>query len=641
MCGIAGYFTKTSEASDTLQAMIRSIAHRGPDGEGQWQQGRVALAHRRLSIIDLSPEAAQPMHSADGTLHIVFNGEIYNYKDLRQQLLGNGTQCRTGSDTEVILHLYQAHGMAAFKLLRGMFALAMWDDSKKELLLVRDRLGIKPLYYLFDDDGIFFASEIKAIAVARPKLTFDRSSFWRFLRTSTFMEPDTVFNEIKRVQPGTCMTVSGSGIIVTKFWSLDEVYAVPVVHYASEGSAIQKFSDNLEDAVKYHMVADVPVGAFLSGGLDSSIVVSCMKRVEPGQAVRTFSIVFPEEHGRYDESSFSRAVSNHVGTDHAEVTFRPDFLNDLDELAWHCDEPFGILSSYALYYLARHASQFTKVVLTGDGGDELLAGYQGYTNMPVPYPPPARFALRIAGDVARVVQRLSPVLRDQLTVAWIKLLRKGESDGVWFSEHNAYVGSLCYGALNDEFTSEAWQSWSRNSGAEYYEAIAGDSSLRRMLYSSMKARLVDEMLTKVDRMTMAHSLEARVPFLDHRLVESSVSLPDSLKLKEVNGKKTGKYILKKAAEAYLPHDIIWREKHGFDVPFSEWLLRGHLDAIKDSIMNGWLVQERILNRKRIERLLQDHRDRHADHGQFIANLMIFERWYQVYATRIPGFSLSF
>lgn len=643
MCGIAGRVTFSADnvRQETIESMTDSLAHRGPDGRGLWTSRHVGLGHRRLSIIDLSAEAAQPMHSADGGLHIVFNGEIYNYRDLARTLESGGRKLRTNSDTEVILHLYALHGMKAFEMLRGMFAFALWDSGKNELLLVRDRLGIKPLYYLSDGKRFLFASEIKAIAVASPQLTFNKASFFRFLRTATSQGTETVFTEVKRLEPGCILRVSADHQELHRYWDLRTIFDQPISNPENETEAIRGFQDVLSEAVKYHLVADVPVGGFLSGGLDSSTVMGYMRLVAPETDIKTFSIAFPQSPG-FDEQKYAKEASRHLNTIHTAVEFKGDFLRDIDALAWSCDEPFGILASYALYALAREASKKTKVVMTGDGGDELLAGYQGYLKSTQGYAIPIRAMLRVGGELSRFLTPITPVFPNQFITAWIKALRKTGTDGFRFSEQTAYSSVLDFAVLNDEYISEAWKIWRDNNGALYYDALSGDSDLRRKLFSSLKVRLVDEMLTKVDRMTMAHSLEARVPLLDHVLVEHVIKLPDDLKLCRTSDSKVeGKYILKRAAESVIPRELIYREKHGFDIPFHQWLMEGVFRELGDLIMNGVLVREHILDRDRLSRMLDQHHSGKSDHAQLIANLFVFERWFHVYTTRIPGFHLAF
>jgi len=639
MCGISGFTSFESDVVDrnTVERMTDSLAHRGPDGSGVWMAPNVGLGHRRLSIIDLSDDAAQPMHSADATLHIVFNGEIYNYQELAREVTAAGRQMRTHSDTEVILHLYAMHGSGAFEKLRGMFAIGLWDGRQEELILVRDRLGIKPLYYSLSGKSLFFASEIKAIAIARPRLTFDKKSFWRFLRTSTSQGIDTVFAEVKRLEPGTFLKFSGNGIDMRRYWDLHTHFQRPIRQIESEEKAVMEFREALTESVRYHMVADVPVGGFLSGGLDSSTVMGFMRRVAPATDIKTYSIVFPQSPG-FDERRHSEAASRHLVTDHTAIEFKVDFLREMDELAWSCDEPFGILASYALYALSREAHNTTKVVLTGDGGDELLAGYQGYLKSTAGYPISIRAILSFAGECLRLVAGATPAFRKEFSTVWIKALRKTGTDGFRFSEQTAYTSVLDYSILNDEYVSEAWKTWRENIGASYFDALSGDSELRRKLFSSLKARLVDEMLTKVDRMTMAHSLEARVPLLDHVLVEQSIRLPDNLKLKRLTGAKPeGKYILKRAAEEVIPRELIYREKHGFDIPFHQWLMDG-IPEIVEIIMNGVLVREKIVDG---DNLMKHLRSGLSDHAQLIANLLVFERWFKAYTTLVPGFQLAF
>jgi len=641
MCGIAGYLTFQKEADvlTTIHTMSETLGHRGPDGEGFWSGRDVGLAHRRLAIIDLSDSAKQPMHSIDGQVHLVFNGEIYNFRDLTTKVAEAGFQLKSHSDTEVLLCLYHKFGPSAFSMLRGMFAFAIWDERVNSLVLVRDRLGIKPLYYMHNKNGFAFASEIKAIASVWSQLTFNRTSFWKFLRTGTYQDVDTVFNEVSRLQPGSYMTVTKGRVTTTCFWELGSHFLAPPFHFETEGSAINALDEELQESLQYHLVADVPVGGFLSGGLDSSVVMSEMRRVEPSIEISTYAIVFPGQSNQYDESVHAGAVGNLISANHHAIPFHARFLEDLDSLAWYCDEPFGIIASYALYTLAKEASKQVKVVLTGDGGDELLAGYQGYTKPPVSWNGVTKAILRGASSFIHGLSFSG--ISDASTIAWIKLMRKAGSEGLMYTEQTAYTSALNFAMVNPDYLLEAWKSWATNQGAVSYDALGGSTTLQRMLYSSMKARLVDEMLTKTDRMTMAHSLEARVPLLDHQLVEFCLRLPDELKLRRVDTRYEGKYLLKKVAEKLLPRELIYRQKHSFDVPFSEWLLEPGMEERLYSLLEGVLVHNGVLIKEKVEKLIVEHKMGVHDHGPFLTNVLIFEAWYEAYCKRIPGFKLVF
>ena len=642
MCGIAGILNFDGAKVDprSINRMTDIIRHRGPDGEGIWIDSNVGLGHRRLAIIDLDARASQPMVSANGQFVISFNGEIYNYKELQKIVLSKGLTLRTNSDTEVILCLFQIFGAEAIEMLRGMFAFALWDAGTKDLVLVRDRLGIKPLYYSLSARGIVFGSEIKAIAAVQPQLTFNTDAFWKFIRKSTYSDNETVFSEIKTVEPGTYLDISGGEVRLRRYWDLSAIFRNPVDYHLKEEDYIRRFHDEFSDAVEHHLVSDVPVGGFLSGGLDSSTVMAYMRKMRPGGDIYTTSIVFPEHPVRYNEETYSDAVSRHLNTLHEKVPFRDDFFEDMGELAWFGDEPFGIIASYALYRLAERSAQKVKVVLTGDGADEVLAGYQGYVSNVTPKYYSMRSVFRVASGLITMVSARAGMNTDILNSVWLKLKMHSEPTPYNYANSVTNAGAYYYLAFNQDYLLSAWESWHRNSSALSYEDLENDSELRRRLFSSMKTRLVDEMLAKVDRMTMAHSLEARVPFLDHKLVEFCVPMPDDLKVRSSPAGVKSKYILRKASESVLPADIVYREKHGFNHPIDIWV-RDNASQIGETVENGVLVKHGILDRTKMRRILREHAAGSKNHAGFVFNIFVFEKWYEAYKSRIDGFTMSF
>ncbi|MCK6371390.1 MAG: asparagine synthase (glutamine-hydrolyzing), partial [Gammaproteobacteria bacterium] len=505
MCGLAGMLRFDRAAPDlaALRRMTDTLAHRGPDGSGHWQEGPVALGHRRLAIIDLSVAANQPMESADGGLVIVFNGEIYNYRELAQSLAEAGLPCRTNSDTEVILNLYRLQGVQCLARLRGMFAFAIWDKAQQRLFIARDRVGIKPLYYLRSSKVFAFASEIKAIAAAGcSALRVSRTALAGFLRFLVVPQPETIFDDIRKLEPGRYLVIGADGAV------REETYWAPPARAArddDEPGQVAALDAALRESVRYHMVADVPVGAFLSGGLDSSAVVSLMRHEAPGMELHAYSIGFPGQE-RYDETGWARRVAELKNIGFHAQTIDPRFLDDLPAMAWHLDEPFAVSSAYATWYLARHAARSLKVVLTGDGGDELLAGYRGYQNdaylrqlQPAHFWSLVRQALR-AGSRGRWLDR-----------ALAGIARSSGSEGLRYSQRVAYNTLHAIRlAMPREVFLGALDAWQDNLMARYYDEAPADDRLGRKLYAEFRTRLVDEMLMKVDRMTMAHSLEARV-----------------------------------------------------------------------------------------------------------------------------------
>jgi asparagine synthase (glutamine-hydrolysing) len=515
-----------------------------------------------------------------------------------------------------------------------MFAFALWDKRKGELLLARDRVGIKPLYVLRTPTTLAFASEIKAIAAAGlSMLRVDWRALGRMMRFLVVPQPETIFQDIRKLEPGRLLTSNANGEVRERtYWA--PAPAVGAMR-ADEEDQLSLVESALRDSVNCHLVADVPVGAFLSGGLDSSAVVALMRDLQPGREIRAFSVEFPGLQS-FDEGPFARKVAQLKQIDFHSTPVDADFANDLDRIAWHLDEPFAIGSAYATYYLARYAASELKVVLTGDGGDELFAGYEGYGNdrylqgsivgrladLNVSL---IRAASRTASGRAILVPRILP-----------GLLHRSGGEGLRYSEQ---VSQNNLGALSTALRPEAFvrcvQDWSDNLVAKYYDELSSPDRLARKLYADYKTRLVDEMLMKVDRMTMAHSLEARVPLLDHKLVELAFQLPSTMKRRALNGGGyESKYVVKRVMEKYLPRDIVYREKHGFNVPVGVWMGNGLSDRIGERLLGGALQEAGILSRRGVRRLLDGAgSDARANHGMLMA-LVALESWAEAYQQRV-------
>ena len=636
MCGIAGIvnFNGTSVDEDVLVAMTDVIAHRGPDSAGQWFGDAVGLGHRRLSIIDLSREADQPMVSSDGQAVIVFNGEIYNYQNLARQLDEKGMPCRSRSDTEVILNLYRIHGTDCLRYLRGMFAFAIWDRAKRQLFVARDRIGIKPFYYLHSPKAFVFGSEIKAVAVSgHCKLRMNMNGIAGYLRFLVVPQPDSIFDDVRKLEPGHYLVVTGDGTV------RDNVYWTPPVRSlrhesVAEEDSVAALDDVLRESVRYHMVADVPVGAFLSGGLDSSAIVSLMRAQAPTQKIDAFSITFP---GRvqYDEDLYARTVARLKGVTYHADTINEHFVGDLEKIAWHLDEPFAINSAYATYYLAQNAARNAKVVLTGDGGDELFAGYTGYQNN-------SYQQNRLLASFFEAGYRLCYFLGQRtgarnflLKRALIGLRRRSGSEGLRYSEQIAQSSLLAASLVfRPEVLLRCLGAWEHNLVAYYYDELADADQLRRKLYAEFRTRLVDEMLMKVDRMTMAHALEARVPLLDHEVVEWAFQQPSEMKLHMTEQGPVSKYILKKTMEKYLPAEIIYRRKQGFDIPVGDWLDAGLVDLIREKVMGGNLHRLGLVDQAGLQNLLRWHTDGHHQFTSVLMLLLAFESWIDAYQSHV-------
>jgi asparagine synthase (glutamine-hydrolysing) len=631
MCGINGIALSGrapggSVNRDTLVRMRDIIRHRGPDDEGLLLSGRVGLGHRRLSIVDVAA-GHQPMANEDGTLHIVYNGEIYNHADFRSELVARGHVYRTHCDTETILHLYEEEGARAVGRLRGMFAFAIWDENKEELFIARDRLGVKPLYYVHAGDGsLYFASEIKALLEARavsPELNY--AALPDYLANHGTTADETLFAGVKRLPPGHTLTWRDGQIKIEEYWD---------VHYATGGGDegaprsdedyVAEWGELFRDSVRLRLMADVPLGMFLSGGIDSSAIAAVMSGLvrEP---IKTFSVAFAEREA--NELAYARLVAEKFRTDHHEVVVSPeDFFAALPRLVWHEDEPLAHPSSVALYFVSRLAAQHVKVVLTGEGSDEILAGYERYykTMLQLSAGPhyhqwtPA--AARRA--IGRGIEALPPhsKVRHKLTRTFLCLEPNVES--LYFDNFAVFRRALQRELLTPETKERAGGGLDPYvSMRRYFTAADADTLLNRMLYADVKTYL-HELLMKQDQMSMAASIESRVPFLDHKLVEYTARLPERMKLRRG---LTTKYILRRAMRGVLPDQILTRRKMGFPVPVGKWF-RGNFRHVVDEYVLG----ERALSRGIFEppyvRQLFARHLAGENHSERLWALVNFEMW---------------
>ena len=610
MCGIAGIirWNQSPVNEGEIRSMCQAMVHRGPDEEGIYVTGGVGLGMRRLSIIDLAT-GQQPISNEDGSIWVVFNGEIYNYRELRRQLESRGHVLATSGDTETIVHLYEDFGERFVDHLRGMFAIAIWDGNQRRLLLARDRLGIKPLYYAERDGEIAFASELKPI-LELPHI--DRSLSWEavnHLFTSLVTSPaQSVVEGIKKLEPARIATATDDGILrVRRYW---DVKFQPNER-ATEGELVEELRAQLQDAVKVHMVSDVPVGAFLSGGLDSSAIVATMAPMNP-HPIKTFSIGFRE--GDYNELEHARRVAALVGTDHHDLILEPDVVPMVQDLAWYLDEPFGDTSAIPTYMVSKLAAEHVKVVLSGDGGDELFAGYDKYV---------VEDRERAYDSVPSPIKRLAGAVGGAMPDGM---------RGRRFLKHFGLTGFRRYLDAQTLIHTEEMQklfhpdAFANMAGHDPWADSmmhlqgAGDW-MSAIQYRDLQTYLPLDILTKVDRMTMAHSLEARPPLLDHKLVEFAATVPSRLRMK--NG--TTKYLFKQAMRGVLPDTIIDRTKQGFAVPLGRWF-RGPLAGFaRDILLSDASRQRGILNTAYIERLLQMHqRGRNLDLQLW--TMLSFELW---------------
>jgi asparagine synthase (glutamine-hydrolysing) len=611
VCGIAGIVRWDGRPvlEDEVRAMCQSMVHRGPDEEGVYLGAGVGLGMRRLSIIDLEG-GQQPISNEDGSIWVVFNGEIYNHRELRRQLTHNGHTFRTASDTETIVHLYEDLGARAVERLRGMFAFALWDSRRRQLLLARDRLGIKPLYYADLDDGVVFASELKPI-LQRPNIRRDLNweavgHLFTFLATPSSW---SIVKGVRKLEPARIATAAdGRGMRVERYW---DVEFQPDEH-SSEDELVEQLRELLVEAVKLHQISDVPVGAFLSGGIDSSAVVATMAQLTSGR-VKTFSIGFVEEN--YSELDHARRVAEQFGTDHRELVLRPDVAQIAEDLAWYLDEPFGDTSAIPTYMVSKLASEHVTVVLTGDGGDELFAGYDKY----------------VTEQRERRYDRVPDPIRKALGAVG-RAMPEGMA-GRRFLRHLALDGSRRYLDASTLFRTDELRRVFRR---EAFSRIAvhdpwarslrelgsvGSDWVAALQYCDLQTYLPLDILTKVDRMTMAHSIEARPPLLDHRVVEFAATVPARYRLRD----GTTKYLLKRAMRGVLPDGIIDRPKHGFAVPLARWF-RGELAGFaRDVLLSDACRQRDLFEPKYVERLIRLHNSG-RDLDLQLWTLLSFELW---------------
>ena len=629
MCGICGILDTAGRPIDknSLSAMGELLRHRGPDDAGSFLHTSpgpdpisVGLEHRRLSIIDLST-GHQPMFNETQEIAVVFNGEIYNYRELREVLLTKGHRFISDSDTEVLVHLYEECGEQFVEQLDGMFAIALWDARRKRLLLARDRVGKKPLYIYHRSNLLLFASEIKAI-LAHPAVErrIDDKQIPTYLIHGYIPTPQTFFGGISSLAPASVLLKDSLNPL--KQWSYwdfpfhrSNQEAVLSIDEASSG-----LRHHLRQAVKKRLIADVPLGVLLSGGVDSSVVTRLVTEVSNHRA-KTFSVGFPEDPS-FDETAHARRVATEYQTDHVELQIEPKSLDLLDRLLWHYDEPFGDASAIPTYLVAELARQHVTVVLNGDGGDELFAGYLRFWGTEV--------AERIPSIALPLLQRLFALLPASTVVRSRNLLRaKRFLDRASLPYLPRYVSWISYffaEELNQLMTDsiDGPHSMAQQLSVEsaYLDRVQGCSRIQQLLYLNAKTYLLDDLLVKMDRMTMAHALEARAPFLDHHLIDYVSKLPDKFKLKG----RQAKYLLKYAFRRELPRSILRRPKQGFGVPLDRWF-RGELKVyLMERLLAAGLVLHRYVRRDRLESMLKLHFERKQDANLRIWLLLTLSVW---------------
>jgi asparagine synthase (glutamine-hydrolysing) len=637
MCGICGKINLNNEPIDEalLKRMTLCLSHRGPDDEGLYIKNNIGLGHRRLSIIDLSPLAHQPMSNEDGTVWIVYNGEIYNFPELREALRKKGHLFRSKSDTETIIHLYEEYGVECLKYLKGMFAFAIWDEKDKSLFLARDRVGKKPLYYWYSSNTFVFASEMKSI-LQDEKFSRkpDYTAIHHYLTYQYVPSPWTAFEGIKKLPPAHHLLLKNGQITVKRYWKLSYLpkhsLSSPPFRKGGKGGFERVLSveiiQRLREAVRNRLISDVPLGAFLSGGIDSSTVVAMMSGIM-NEPVKTFSIGFKED--TYNELRYARMVAEKFRTDHTEFIVEPKALEVIDKLVWHYNEPFADSSAIPTYYVSKLAREHVTVILNGDGGDENFAGYGRYT----------------ANEFSRAMHRFFPTPLARALLPFVLMLPHGKDPANFFWRLKRflqeYVKSpemrnahwLCHfttemkdDLYTNDFSTRVLSMDSFDLLLDKYKEADANDFLDKTLYADVMMYLPDDLLVKVDVASMANSLEARSPFLDHEFMEFVAKIPAELKLKG----RTTKYILKEALKEILPDEVLFREKMGFGVPIDYWFRNELKEMAYDTLLSDRAIQRGYFKKGVVKKILDEHTSGRWNWHNHIWNLLMLELWHRMF-----------
>jgi asparagine synthase (glutamine-hydrolysing) len=623
VCGICGKLSFDRDAAlapALLKTMADTIEHRGPDDEGYYISGPVGFGFRRLSIIDLDT-GHQPISNEDGTIWIVFNGEIYNYRELRRTLESKGHAFRTQTDTEVIVHLYEEFGEACLEKLRGMFAFAVWDERRQTLLLARDRVGIKPLYYSLTGQSIVFGSEIKAI-LADPEVKAEvvPEMIDRFLTFFYVPGEETLFRNIHKLAPGYCLTVKNGTVTTRQYWDLQ---FEPTARSTKE--AEEELLALLEESVRLHMISDVPVGFLLSGGVDSTAMLS-LAAGKTEQRISSYTIGFSSP-GVIDERPYARLAAERFAADPHELTITAkEFADFLPKFAWHMEEPVCDPHAVALYFVSKLARDFVKVLISGEGGDEAFGGYQTYRG--IQWLERAKKLLGpLTGLFASGLTRMNGSLASDRIGKYAPLFSLAFEDYYYSRTSNpfTYFNSASHEFYSKDFAFAANKGVSLEAVKKYMESGNGYGVLNRMLYIDTKTSLPDDLLLKADKMTMANSIELRVPLLDHKVLEFAASLPEKLKVRNF----TTKYIVKSAFRDRIPREILNRPKAGFPVPYAQWLRTELKDWLRDVLLDRETISRGYFNRSEVEKLVSEH----SVSGRFskeVFSLVALELWHRTF-----------
>jgi asparagine synthase (glutamine-hydrolysing) len=624
MCGICGIFNLDGQTVDKelLQRMNNTLVHRGPDGEGYFIQSNIGLGHRRLSIIDIEG-GKQPMGNEDDSIQVVFNGEIYNFLELKKDLEAKGYRFRTRSDTETIIYGYEEWGEDIIQKLRGMFAIALWDSRNQKLLLIRDRIGKKPVYYYLGKDHISFASEIKALLMDKsiPK-EIDPIALDSYLSFGYVPSPLSIFKAIRKLPPAHVAVYRPGDFRVRQYWDLDmgnEAFPKP------EKEVLEELKSLFDEAVRLRLISDVPLGAFLSGGVDSSAVVASMAGLIGKEPVKTATIGFSDKS--FDEIEYARIVAKLYQTDHTEFVVNPDALKVLEDIVWHLDEPFADASAIPTYYVSKMARQKVTVALSGDGGDETFAGYinRYYMNRledSIRRKLPGFLKQNILGPMGEIYPKADFLPRPFRLKRFLSNLSHTFEQAYFRDMSFYFLPEMKEKLYRSEFKSAIKDINAFDILRDHFKVNQNPDITSRVQYVDIKTYLPEDILIKVDRMSMAHSLEVRAPILDHKLIEYVGSLPSTLKLKG----KESKYIFKKMLEDRLPKNILYRKKQGFSIPLASWLrneLKGFVEETLFLSQNGL---SSFFNLKYIEDLWRKHLSGRQNYAYPLWGVMMFSLW---------------
>ncbi len=619
MCGICGIINRDPDChivESDIKRMNDQIIHRGPDADGIYLNKNIAFGHRRLKIIDLEG-GIQPMFNNEKTVTIVFNGEIYNFREIRKELTEKGYIFRTESDTEVIIHAYTEYGENCVQYFRGMFAIAIYDSRLNKILLIRDRIGIKPVYYYLDEHILVFSSEIKPIlktikndtSVHLPSLDF-------YMSVGYVPGENTLFSDIKKLEAGHILTLQNNKINIRQYWNLSDT---PCSNVSFEQS-LQEFDELFKESVKMRMISDVPLGAFLSGGLDSSAIVSAMSRISQSK-VKTFSVGYKNEP-ESNELGYAKIVADYFNTEHHEYILEPiSFFDSLDVLLNYTEEPIVESAAIALYQLSKLAKEHVTVILSGEGGDEILAGY-----------PLHQITSKI--EKLHTMSKFIPQFIKNRIESSLNRSEKAMKYWDWInlpvSERYQSISNDVTFSIKEKFYQSDVFLDNHKDTVNYYKNLYAQMSqgtrLRKMTYSDIKSWLPDDLLVKADKMTMAASLELRVPLLDHKLLEYATALPDNFRLRG----SQGKFLLKKLMEQYLPQKIIYRKKKGFPVPIASWFRTTLFDKTKEILLDPVSINRGYFKKSYIESILIKHKQGTEDHSRRIFSLLNLELWHRKY-----------